>query len=185
MAEQALYGNTHEPPFPFERIKEKLQWLPAYLSENIRNTAFDLDPLLNTILVFARARTSTLQHIPMWTMLDDLLRRLNAAAASVGAGHHRVELVPRGRGQGLFVTCRRSPRFNWTLNPSHLDVGRNLDFFAPGHWDPDPLQRRCSVQFVEKGSLQSIMAETVLLKYLKDQDTLAELHKFNRTRGVV
>jgi hypothetical protein len=26
------------------------------------------------------------------------------------------------------------------------------------------------------------MAETVLLKYLKDQDTLAELHKFNQTR---
>ena len=85
MAEKALYENSNEPCFPFELIRARLAWLPAYLSANLN---YDLDPLLNTVLVFARARTATLQDMRMWNMVQSFVKCLNAAADSVGASYH-------------------------------------------------------------------------------------------------
>src|ERR1700737_4168697 len=136
MAEQALYGNSAEPTFPFDAVRDRLSWLPCYLADNISNPAFDLEPLLNTILVFARARTSTLQNMASWNHVRRLVKRLNAVVDSVpGASHHKVELVRRG--PYYFVTCSRSPRFNWSVHLTQRDVGRNLDMFASGHATPD------------------------------------------------
>ena len=100
MAEHALYDNT-EPLFPFELILSQLSWLPSYLSDHTSDPAYDLVPLLNTVLVFGRARTATLQFMPMWNLISSFVKRLNCALESIGASHHRVELVPRGLGSFL------------------------------------------------------------------------------------
>lgn len=111
MAEQILYENPNEPAFPFDAIRGQLKWLSAYLSEHIIDPKFDLDPLLNPILVVTRARTSTIQDMHTWEMLEDLAKRLNSALSAIDASHHRLELVPRGTGS-LFGTCSQSRRFH-------------------------------------------------------------------------
>lgn len=113
-------------------MTDQLSWLGAYLQEHILDPVNDLSPLLNTVLVFARARTSTFQNLSSWNQVSELAKRLNSAADSVGASYHQVELVRRGP-KTYFLTCSRSPRFNWNISLSHRDVGRNLDFFAPDH----------------------------------------------------
>ena len=181
MAEHALYDNTAEPSFPFELILNQLSWLPGYLSDHTSDPAYDLVPLLNTVLVFGRARTATLQLMPMWNLISSFAKRLNCALDSIGASHHRVELVPRGPGS-FFVTCSQSPRFNWNISLTHRDVGRNLDYFAPGHVTNDPPDAKCHINFVDKDSLNIITSEVVLLKSLQDPAVRKEFHKFNDTR---
>jgi hypothetical protein len=110
-----------------------------------------------------------------------LAERLNAAANSNRASHHRLELVRRGP-ETFFVTCSRSPRFNWSVSLTHRDVGRNLDFFAPGHISPDLSYSRYDVFFVEKNSLVDIMGETVLQMYLNDDAAKHDFHEFNKKR---
>jgi len=66
-----------------------------------------------------------------WDKVVLLTHRLNAGADAIQARHHKMELVPfRGM---FFVTCSRSPLFLWKLPMTHHDIGRNLDYFAPGH----------------------------------------------------
>jgi hypothetical protein len=62
---------------------------------------------------------------------------------------------------------------------THRDVGRNLDFFAPGH--VSITAPKYCVSFVETESQQTIIAEAVLLEALKG-DVRNELEKFNRAR---
>jgi hypothetical protein len=159
---------------------DNLSWLPSYMA----NSKDDLEPYLNTILVFARARTSTLQGLYSWEKLEDFARRLNMAADSSGASHHRIELVRRGP-MTFFVTCSNSPRFNWNISLTHCDVGRNLDYFAPGHI-LDPKQRNPDteyrVHFIEKNSFEEMTGEFVLLEYMKDEETWDELRRFNQVR---
>jgi hypothetical protein len=179
MAEHALYFNTSEPPFPFDKIRPKLSWLPYYLSTHI--TTNNSDCYLNIILVFSRARTSALLTMDdSWAEVRKLTSRLNAAAESVNASHHKLELLRCG---GMFfITCRQSPRFQWTLPMSHYEVGRNLDYFAPGHISRDPLEVRCAVRFLERHSLSQITSETVLLRYLDSPSVVEEFQKYNATR---
>src|SRR5208282_2326568 len=178
MAEQALYDNNDEPPFPFEEIRGRLSWLLAYLNNHISYPSYDLAPLLNTVLVFGRARTSTLQDRRQWNEVHALTKDLNSALESIGALHHRIELVLRGR-HSFFVTCSHSPRFNWKLALTHYDVGRNLDYFAPGH---NTAGTKCSVHFVEMETLQTIMSEAVSLDHLKHDAVQNEFQKFNERR---
>jgi hypothetical protein len=150
MAEQALYEIFDEPCFPSNSSESgRLAWLPRYLSDHIVNPSYsDLDPLLNTVLVFARAQTATIQDKHTWNIVQTLVKRLNTAADSVlSALHHRVELVPQGPSSFL-VICSRSPCFNWKVSPTHCEVGRNLDFFAPGHNTMNPSSKKCYVHFV-------------------------------------
>jgi hypothetical protein len=173
MAEHALYLNTSEPHFPFDKIRPKLTWLPDYLSAHI--TRYNSDCFLNVILVFSRARTSALLTLNYWNEVQTLTARLNAAAESVNASHHKLELFRCG---GMFfITCRRSPRFQWTLPMSYYDVGRNLDYFAPGHMSWDPFEPKCAVRFIErhsypksprKPSYVDILTVHLLLKTFKD-----------------
>jgi len=67
-----------------------------------------------------------------WKKVARLAKKLNKAAGAAGASHHRIELVRRGP-KTYFVTCSKSPRFNWNISLTHFDVGRNLDYFGPGH----------------------------------------------------
>lgn len=94
------------PQFPFEKIAKKLTWLADYLDSVIKFVPSDMEPFLMPILVFARARTSTLQYLPWLKDLRTLTKRLNSALHTIGEDHHKVELVLRGP----LVTCaKRSP----------------------------------------------------------------------------
>lgn len=180
MAEFALYDNSNEPQFPFELVRTQLSWLPGYLSNQISDQNSDVEAYLNTILVFGRARTAALLHMGQWDGVWRLMCRLNAAAKSVRATHHRLELVQHG---GMFfVTCSRSPRFIWRLPLSHCDTGRNLDYFAPGHNTKDPPEKKCTVSFIEKESLSAITSETVLLDALRNESTRNKFEEFNDAR---
>jgi hypothetical protein len=183
MAERALYDNNKEPWFPFDAVRKHLCWLPAYLDERITRPSYDMEPLISTVLVFGRARTSTLQGPFWWREIRALVKRLNSAlelAREPGACH-KLEMVIRDR--NFFVTCSNSPRFNWSHKLTHRDVGRNLDFFAPGHMSIT--EPKCYVSFVEIGSMQTIMAEAVLLDALEGNDVRNELEKFNQAREVL
>ena len=104
MAELLLYGNDKEPEFPFEAIRGmaatseilregEVSWLEDFLQEHIVDPGEDLQPMLNTVLVFARARTSTVQSASSWKKVSLLVKRLNIAAKAVETSHHRIELV--------------------------------------------------------------------------------------------
>jgi hypothetical protein len=180
MAEKALYDNYDEPDFPFDLIRPKLSWLPEYVATH--TSPRDLsNSLLNTILLFGRARTSAL--LPRWHVVNDLVDRLNAAAQAVGATHHLLEIdddvLPRGM---IFVVCRRSPRYKWTRPLTHRDIGRNLDYFAPGHWSMDLNQRTCAVDFIDRGNLRQLTCEGVFVEALEDPHVVQEFHAYNKVR---
>ena len=80
------------------------------------------------------------------------------------------------------MTCSRSPRFNWNVQLTHGDVGRNLDFFAPGH--VSPTEPKCFVQCIETGSMQIIMTEAVLIDAFKDDLVREEFQLFNERREI-
>lgn len=160
-------------------MRTQLSWLPAYLSASISDSDFE-EPLLNTVLVFTRTRTAALLHMGNWDKVLLLTHRLNAAAEAIRASHHKIELVPL-RGM-FFVTCSRSPRFQWKLPMTHHDIGRNLDYFAPGHIPMDPDAKLCGVYFIEKRRLRVVTAESVMLEYLQDEHVCDELRKYNDVR---
>jgi len=158
MAEHFLYKNDAEPRFPFELVRPQLSWLPEYLDTHCSERDLD-EPLLNTVMVFGRARTSALLPMGHWSRVYELSKRLNSAARLVGASHHVLELDKCGG--AFFVTCRRSPRYQWSRPMSHYQIGQNLDYFAPGHlmMDPDG-KRSCGVRFVNKVNLRSLGSRT-------------------------
>ena len=162
-------------------ILDQLLWLRGHLEENINDPGEDLEPLLNTVLVFARARTSTLQNVTSWKKVSRLAKKLNKAAKAVGAVHHRIELLRRGP-KTYFVTCGRSPRFSWSLSLTHRDVGVNLDYFAPGHMRTNPPSPQCLVYFVEKTTFEEITGERVLIEYLKDDAIKTDFTRHNSRR---
>ena len=129
MAEEALYGNVCEPKFPFELVAKKLGSLTEDIESANRSGSYnDFPSMLNTILVWARARTATWWTNDVYGINETLVSSLNAILEDVGANatYHRLELVPRFN--MFFVTCRNSPRFNWSTQPTHLEIGQNLDF---------------------------------------------------------
>ena len=108
-----------------------------------------------------------------WEKVSRLVNKLNKAAEVVGASHHKIELVRRGP-KTYFLTCGHSPRFIWNLSLTHHDVGRNLDFFAPGHMRTNPPSAMCSVYFIEKNSFEEITGERVIVEYLEDDNAIKD-----------
>jgi hypothetical protein len=180
MAERHLYNNLTEPEFPFDLIRPQLDpWLPQYLVIHHSDRDYD-EPLLNTVLTFGRARTSTLLHSGNLERVKALLDHLNSAARAVGATHHLLEIDDA---QGMFfVVCRRSPRYKWTRPLTHFDIGRNLDFFAPGHFGRDPNLKVCHVSFVERGRMGQLTGEGVRLEALQDPLIVKDFHEYNKSR---
>ena len=90
MAELALYGNELEPPFPFDLVVPQLSWLPLELSAG--PGVDKVLPLLDTILVFAGARTSTLNYKTDISACRSIMIRLNSVLENIGeALHQRIE----------------------------------------------------------------------------------------------
>jgi hypothetical protein len=67
MAEKALYNNSQEPDFPSEKLVDNLAWLGPYLTAREKGkSAFEVElfeSLLDTVLVWSRARTAGLHAI--------------------------------------------------------------------------------------------------------------------------
>jgi len=180
MAESLLYGNLNEPEFPFEAIRPYLTWLPSYLDARITSCEDELETFINTILVFGRARTATLQGQFWWTALREFINRLNASLKLAGGSafkHHKMELALRGR--SMFVTCANNRRFLRKKDLTHRDVGCVLDFFAPGNNGSLP---GLGVHFVETTSMWVIMSEKVLVETLNDPAIRDEFESFNKRR---
>lgn len=163
----------------------KLDWLPEFLASNVTTTASpstlvlpNIAPILDTILIFARARTSALHGLEHWSVCRKLIAHLNSVLASVGASYHRVELVRRGPAQ-FFITCTNSPRFSWDKRLTHRVIGQNLDYFAPGHITTDPHTPRGSILFIEKQSLKVLLAELVILSALDEPNIHDEMQSFS------
>ena len=175
MAERALYQNYDEPDFPIEKIAPSLNWLSAYIDEVLIQYADSKDrheiftTLIDTVLVFARARTSALHNVKSYKVCASLVPRLNRVLQSVGATHHTLELVRRGSNI-YFITCSRSPRFIWKTRLTHREIGRNLDFFAAGHYRGPPFPPRGFISYIERNSLDSLTAEVVYLEYVDDDN---------------
>jgi hypothetical protein len=181
MAERYLYNNYAEPEFPFDLIRPQLSWLPSYLATHSSDRDLE-EPLLNTVLVFGRARTSALLPSYYLGKVRQLLVLLNFAAQSIGATHHLLEIdhcYPSGM---FFVTCRRSPRYQWTRPLSHYDIGKNLDYFAPGHITMDERQKTCRIHFLNTATLKQVTCEVVLLDALKNPRVSQEFHAYNKAR---
>ena len=195
MAEAALYGNPSEPTFPYEAVSKHLTWIPSYIEartdkrgRNLRHNEL-YATLINIILVYARARTSTFFGNQDVQIIRDFVKRLNkslflTSSEFSGALHHKVEIVMRGHG-GVFVTCSRSPRFIWKQHPTHREVGLNLDYAAAGHVGcPGGSGTAFRVFEISRSAHSLILGEAVLLDYTSDftriQDFNArKIHLFN------
>jgi len=129
MAGEPLYGNVSEPKFPFKLVANKLGWLAEEIeSANHSGSCNALPSMLNAVLIWARSRTATWWTNDVYGINETLVSFLNSILEDVGANaaYHRLELVPRFN--MFFITCRNSPRFNWSTQPTHLEIGQNLDF---------------------------------------------------------
>lgn len=188
MAEEALYGNFQEPKFPFDRVVRHLAWLPSYLAdaETSGTNGENFDALLDTVLVFGRARTAAFHSIGDFNRCQRLANALNASLKAAGrdAMHHQVELVRRGPIQ-FFITCKNSPRFDWNVRLTHRAVGMNLDFFAAGHMFPWPHPPRAHLSFVEHHTLESLSTECILLESLEDPKFYQQFIQFNNAKESV
>ena len=189
MAEAALYSNSAEPPFPFEVVGDALSWVPAYIDRQCTKRGRNIyqarrfEALLNTLLVFTRARTSALFGTADISLCQEFAKRLNRILRSlpkeIGA-RHEIEVVERGQ-SNVWITCRHSPRFIWKRRLNHCEVGLNLDFAAPGHIRPS---RNCPAvvsHIVEiSGPVHaSIVIENIRLDYVDDR-VMQTVEAFNQ-----
>src|SRR5204863_1893898 len=69
-------------------------------------------------------------------------------------------------------------RFNWKTSLTHREVGRNLDYFAPGHFGVPPGKPVSIVFMIERSTLKELSAEFVILEYLKDESAHHQFHKY-------
>jgi hypothetical protein len=189
MAEAALYDNLNEAQFPFQATVDPFKWLPAYI-ESVTpkrgrhvGQAQHFEALMNTLLVLTGARTSALLTNCVFEPCVDFVIRLNRTLDSIpkdlGATHHQLELVPRKSGL-FFVTCKRSPRFNWSRDLTDYEVGLNLDFCGASHFGKSDVKNRLNVQVFEihQASSVCLTVEAVYLDQISDAQPIYEF--FNK-----
>ena len=187
MAEQVLYHNFEEPEFPIHDVAKKLGWLPAYIDDILVENKYSSDrtdifsTLIDTVLVFTRARTSVFHNMRQHDICMSLTSRLNSVLQAIDATHHSMELVRRGSNI-FFITCSRRPRFIWKSRLTHREVGRNLDYFAAGHFLRPPFPPRGTISFVERESLTSLIDEIVYLDYVADKTDWERLVAFTSAK---
>jgi len=143
--------------------------------------ATGVDQSAHTVLVFTRPRTSALHNMRQYNICMALTSRLNSVLQAIDATHHSMELVRRGSNI-FFITCSRSPRFSWKSRLTHREVGRNLDYFAAGHFLQPPFPPRGTISFVERESLTSLTNEIVYLEYFTDKADWERLVAFTSAK---
>lgn len=185
MAEAALYDYQNDPEFPYTFVNPHISWIPNFI--NLRTPARGYDnlqanmyhSLINILLVFCRARTSTIvihtysESSPS-TIYCTLVNRLNDILDRVPNGEgrlHRLEIFRYTRFI-WFITTKYSPRFIWKRNLSHREIGLNLDYYGAGHLrstreESHPTK---TVAFIEiSGNAQiGMVIENLFLDYVID-----------------
>src|SRR5271170_6934659 len=192
MAENILYGNVNEFPFPFELVVPELTWLPTYLANAEPSTVDNIDKwwekyynfrlMLNTILVWAGARTATLENTLLVQKVKPLILKLNAVLATSASTGRKQKLVLVPRGLNVFITRENNPRFNWDSRPTQLQIGRNLDYSAAGHMFSPPYPPRGSMDMIERTTNLQLYGECFLLDSLMDESARVEFQRFNDTK---
>jgi hypothetical protein len=139
---------------------------------------------LNIVLVFSRARTSTIIQHQFLSVHTQLINRLNSLLKSVGAERHTMTIVLRGTGlsKPAFITCKHSPRFIWRTRLSTLDVGKNLDYFAAGHCCGELMEERGTARAIETQTSACLISEVVLMKYLQNPESWDRFSQFNNAK---
>jgi len=168
-----------------------LSWVPAYIDRQCTKRGRNIyqarrfEALLNTLLVFTRARTSALFGTADISLCQEFAKRLNRILRSlpkeIGA-RHEIEVVERGQ-SNVWITCRHSPRFIWKRRLNHCEVGLNLDFAAPGHIRPSRSCPAVLSRIIEvSGPLHaSIVTENIRLDYVDDR-VMCAVEGFNQRK---
>jgi hypothetical protein len=195
MAELALYQNRGAPIFPFHDVAKHLQELQAFSDQIIdpdeygRVDHWTVRVLIDTILVFGRARTAAYHPVTvgtrnLYSLASTLTSYFNALLLKSNATEHQIELVLRGN-RMFYITCKYSPRFNWASNLTQREIGMNLDFIAAGHV-PEIGQRwypvRGSCSIIERGTLVQVYAEEVILELIKPEEEWNKFVNFNKAK---
>lgn len=179
MAEAVFYGNSNEPDFPYEQVAAAVAWVPHYIHDLTTNRGRDQSQahlysvLINTILVFTRARTSAMFDNRHYSACRDFVRRLNTVLDLIhGAHYHQTELVQRNN-KFFFITCSRSPRFIWKQNLTHREVGLNLDYAAAGHiGQSSGVRMGASFCEISESAYTQITSEMVHHEHIQDLTTI-------------
>lgn len=185
MIEQDLYGILLDQNFKLSQLVDRLPWLPEILAASEPNPSTNPDTssfrtLLDTVLVFGGARTSALHPVAYIDVCRNLVNRLNLVldASREEFRFYGLEIVYRGPAQ-FFITRTYSPRFDWGLRLTHLQVGRNLDYFAAGHVFNPPWPDRGGLSFIECNTMTVISVEIFLLESLRNLEFYDQLVSFS------
>jgi hypothetical protein len=154
--ERHLYGYTADPELSLPDLAPRLDWLPSRLAA-AEHSHHDFEMMLNTVLVFAGARTSTIGGHGQLDLTRSLVADLNSTLTSDEYPQFAIEIVFKGP-EPFCVTRSQSPRFDWSLRLTHLQVGRNLDYFAAGHIDQKG-GTRAIMDFIERETVSQLWGE--------------------------
>jgi hypothetical protein len=185
MAEQALYGYKDDPVFPYEYVAKHISWVPDFINNltplrgHEVSQACAYHSLLNILLVFCRARTSTIINRVSYDpsslkTYQRFIARLNGVLDKVPNGNGRVQRLEIFRYTRAiwFVTAKDNSRFIWKRRLTHREIGLNLDYYGAGHLDfgDTEFRTRCWSRMVEvSGHSQiGIIIESLFLNYIPD-----------------
>src|SRR5271154_821889 len=194
MAEQALYGYKDDPVFPYEYVAKHISWVPQFIDnltpfrghEVYQSCAYH--SLLNILLVFCRARTSTIinhhSYDPSSLKTHQrFIARLNGVLDNVPDGNgrvHRLEIFRYTRAI-WFVTTKNNPRFIWKRRLTHREIGLNLDYYGAGHLDfgDSEVRTRCWSKSagIRKSGLSSKVCFSITFQILLSLTTSSDVKK--------
>lgn len=85
----------------------------------------------------------------------------------------------------FFITCTKSPRFNWKIHLTHREIGQNLDYSCAGQIFDEPFPPTGWIRVFERSRTLPILAESFLLETLEDVEAKAEVIRFNSAKETV
>src|SRR5271155_2739278 len=135
------YDNTFVKEFPYDALAAKMSWFPAYLEsltprKAVReNQAYLYNIFMDVLLVMTGCRTSAL-HFYYRAFITKIINHINKILISVGAHEYQLRVISRINQDGstYFITNKRNRKFIWNTQLTHFEIGKNLDYFASGHW---------------------------------------------------
>jgi len=205
MAEQTLYGYKDDPVFPYAYVAKHISWVPEFINNLTPLRARDglqaqcYHFLINILLVFCRARTSTIVNPvnykpPLYTVFSTFVARLNRSLERVPDGGGRLHNLEIFRYTRViwFVTTRYSPRFIWGKTLTHREVGLNLDYYGAGHLhsysidltsDNRPPKYISSIVEMSGNAVVGIVIENLFPEHVPDLTLAADF--FRRKEGLL
>jgi len=174
------YDNTFVKEFPYDALAAKMSWFPAYLEsltprKAVReNQAYLYNIFMDVLLVMTGCRTSAL-HFYYRAFITKIINHINKILISVGAHEYQLRVISRINQDGstYFITNKRNRKFIWNTQLTHFEIGKNLDYFASGHWcGSTEISPKITSMMVEVSSSRMIdvVTEIVDLDYCDEED---------------